>query len=288
MNNKNIPILDLAPGIEGQWEELQTALASVVKGGHFILGPEVKAFEKEVAAYLGAKHAIGVNSGTDALFIGLKAAGIKEGDEVITTSFTFFATAEAISHVGAVPVFADIDPITFNISVSDIEKKLTPKTKAILVVHLFGQSSDMGAIFALAQKHNLQVFEDVAQAFGGEYQGKKLGTLGAFGAFSFFPSKNLGCFGDGGLLTTESDEVAEKVRMLRAHGSKKKYFNEVIGYNSRLDEMQAAILRVRLKKIDSFNTGRRLAAVRYREMLGADERIEYPKEAKWGIHVYHQ
>ena len=223
--------------------------------------------KSETAEYLGVKHAIGCNSGTDALVIGLRAMGIKPGDEVITPSFTFFATAEAISNVGATPVFADIEPQSFNIDPTKVEEKITPKTKAILPVHLFGYPVDMDAINALAKKHNLLVLEDTAQAFGGDYHGKKTGTLGTAGAFSFFPSKNLGAFGDGGLVVTDDDKVAENARMLRVHGSKKKYYNEILGYNSRLDAMQAAMLRIKLRYLEKSNEGRREAAKRYNEAL---------------------
>lgn len=283
-----IPVLDLTPEIETYWNEFITAIQGVLRSGQFILGPNVKAFEEEVAAYLGVKHAIGVNSGTDALVIALRAAGIGPGDEVITTPFTFFATAEAISQVGATPVFVDIDPRTFNINPELIEPAITSKTKAILPVHLYGQAADMDPIMALAAKYNLKVIEDTAQAFGGEYKRRKLGTIGDVGCFSFFPSKNLGAFGDGGLIATNNDEIAELARMLRVHGAKKKYYNEMIGYNSRLDEIQAAILRVKLPHIDKWNEARRQAANRYNELLKDVTGIITPYEAPYGKHVYHQ
>lgn len=284
----NIPILDLRPEIEALWDELQEAITRVLRSGQFILGPEVNAFEQEVAAYLGVKHAIGLNSGTDALVIGLRALGIGPGDEVITTPFTFFATAEAISQVGAIPVFADIDPKSFNIDPNLIEEKITSRTKAILPVHLYGLPAEMDAILALAEQYGLKVLEDCAQAFGASYRGKKVGTLGHVGAFSFFPSKNLGAFGDGGLLVTNDDQVAEAARMLRAHGSRKKYFNEAIGYNSRLDALQAAILRVKLPYIDQWNEARRRVAKRYNELLKDIPGLVTPYEAPYSIHVYHQ
>jgi dTDP-4-amino-4,6-dideoxygalactose transaminase len=283
-----IPVLDLTSEIEALWDELMAAIQGVLKSGQFIMGPNVKAFEQEVAAYLGVKHAVGVNSGTDALVIALRAAGIAPGDEVITTPFTFFATAEAISQVGATPVFVDIDPRTFNINPDLIEPAITPRTKAILPVHLYGQASHMDPIMELAEKYNLKVIEDTAQAFGGEYKGRKLGTIGNAGCFSFFPSKNLGAFGDGGLIATNDDEVAEIARMLRVHGAKKKYYNEVIGYNSRLDEIQAAILRVKLPHIDEWNEARRQAAKRYNELLKDVPGIVTPYEAPYARHVYHQ
>lgn len=286
--NFKIPPLDLLPEIEGHWDELMMAIQEVLKSGQFIMGPKVKAFEEEVADYLGVKHALGVNSGTDALVIALRVAGIGPGDEVITTPFTFFATAEAISLVGATPVFVDIDERTFNINPELIEPAITERTRAILPVHLYGQAADMGSILNLAQKYNLKVIEDTAQAFGGEYKGRKLGTIGDVGCYSFFPSKTLGAFGDGGLITTDDEEMAEVARMLRVHGSKKKYYNETIGYNSRLDEIQAAILRVKLPYIDEANEGRRKAAHRYNELLKDIPGIVTPFEDPDGKHVYHQ
>lgn len=283
-----IPVCDLQPGIQAHWDEFMEAFASVLRSGQFIMGPNVQAFEEEVAAYHGVKHAIGVNSGTDALFISLRALGIGPGDEVITTPFTFFATGEAISHVGATPVFVDIDPVTYNIDPNLIEAAITPRTKAILPVHLYGQAADMDPIVALAEKHDLKIVEDVAQAMGGRYKGRLLGTIGDAGAFSFFPTKTLGGFGDGGMITTNDDEVAEMARMLRTHGSKKKYYNEMIGYNSRLDELQAALLRIKLRELDTANEQRRAAAARYRELLGDTAGIELPAEAADVYHVYHQ
>lgn len=283
-----IPILDLKYEIDEIWEDLNKAIQGVLRSGTFIMGPGVLAFEQEVADFLGVKHAISVNSGTDALVLGLKAAGIGPGDEVITTSFTFFATAEAISQVRAKPVFIDIDPKTMNMDPAQIEQALTPNTKAIIPVHLFGQAADMGPILDISSRHGLKVIEDVAQAFGGSYQGTRLGTMGDIGCFSFFPSKNLGAYGDGGMLTTNSDEIAEIVRMLRVHGSRKKYYNELIGYNSRLDEMQAAILRVKLPHLDRWNNMRREAAGRYNELLENVSGITTPFKATYADHVYHQ
>lgn len=288
MPESRIPILDLSPEIEALWDELMAAIQGVLKSGQFIMGPNVEAFEHEVAAYLGIKHAVGVNSGTDALIIALRALGIGPGDEVITTPFTFFATAEAISLVGARPVFVDIDPKTFNIDPNLVEPAITPFTRAILPVHLYGQAADMDPIMTLAKEYHLKVIEDVAQAFGGEYKGKKLGTIGDVGCFSFFPSKNLGAFGDGGLIVTNDEEVAELARMLRVHGAKKKYYNEMIGYNSRLDELQAAILRVKLPHIDKWNEQRKQVAHRYNELLRDLPRVVTPYEASYAQHVYHQ
>ncbi len=288
MSQINIPILDLTPEIEEHWDEFMDAIQGVLRSGHFIMGPNVKAFEEEVANYLGVKHAIGVNSGTDALVIGLRAAGIGQGDEVITTPFTFFATAEAISMVGATPVFVDIDENTFNIDPALIEPAITNRTKSILPVHLFGQPADMGRIMDIAKAHNLLVIEDCAQSFGAEFNGQKTGAIGDVGCFSFFPSKNLGAFGDGGLITTNNDEIAELASMLRVHGSKKKYHNEIVGYNSRLDEIQAAILRVKLRYIDKANEGRRMVAKRYLGELRDIRGLVQPEESDFVKHVYHQ
>ena len=281
-----IPVLDLTPEVDELWDEINTAVQRVLRSTQFIMGPEVKAFEHEVAEYLGVKHAIGVNSGTDALVISLRALGIGAGDEVITTSFTFFATAEAISAVGATPVFVDIDPKTFNIDPNLIEEKITSATRAIMPVHLFGRPVEMQVVMSLAEKYELKVIEDVAQAFSGEYRGKKLGTLGTMGAYSFFPSKNLGCYGDGGLLVTDDDALADSARMLKAHGAKKKYYNEFIGYNSRLDSLQAAILRVKLPHIDIWSEGRRRVANRYNELLANIPGIITPEICEG--HVFHQ
>ncbi len=242
---------------------------------------------EEAAASLGVKHAVAVASGTDALHLALLAAGIGAGDEVITTPFTFIATAEAIRYVGATPVFVDIDPRTFNIDPAKIEAAVTPKTRAVLPVHLFGQPADMEAIGAICRKRNLLVVEDCAQSFGADTGGRKTGAIGLLGAFSFFPSKNLGCYGDGGMVTTGSPELAEKVRVLRNHGSKVRYHHSLIGFNSRLDELQAVILRVKLKRIGSFNEGRRRVASLYRERF-AGSKVLPPYEDGKGTHIYHQ
>jgi dTDP-4-amino-4,6-dideoxygalactose transaminase len=284
--DKPIPVLDLSPEIDMLWDDLNAAIQGVLKSGQFIMGPEVTAFENEVADYLGVKHAIGVNSGTDALVIGLRALGVGPGDEVITTPFSFFATAESISNVGATPVFVDIDENTFNIDPGLIEAAITPRTKAILPVHLYGRPCEMNEIMAIADKHELLVVEDCAQSFGARYNGKHTGTIGNVGAYSFFPSKNLGAFGDGGLIATDDDHVADLARMLRAHGGKKKYHNEMLGYNSRLDSIQAAILRVKLPHIDSWNSGRREAAERYNKLLSDTQWVVTPDVIDG--HVFHQ
>jgi dTDP-4-amino-4,6-dideoxygalactose transaminase len=288
VNYTRIPPLDLSAEIDSLWEEINTAIQDVLKSKEFIMGSAVKAFEQEVAAYLGTKHALGVNSGTDALVIALRALGIGPGDEVITTPFTFFATAEAISQVGATPIFVDIDSRTFNLEPGLIEEKVTSRTKAILPVHLYGQAADMDSILKVARERDLLVLEDVAQAFGGEYHGKKTGTIGNVGAFSFFPSKALGAYGDGGLIATNDDSVAEMARMLRVHGAQRKYFNEVLGYNSRLDSMQAAILRVKLPHVDAWSDARARAARVYDELLEGIPGLALPNVTNGAKHVYHQ
>ena len=284
----SIPILDLTAEIESLWDELQEAFVRVMGSGHFILGPEVSAFEREVSEYLGVKHAIGVNSGTDALVISLRALGIGPGDEVITTPFTFFATAEAIGIVGASPVFVDIDPATFNIDPQLISPAISRRTKAILPVHLFGLAAEMDAIRSIADEHGLRVIEDVAQAFGGRYKGQMLGTMGDVAAFSFFPSKNLGAFGDAGVIVSNDENIAQAARMLRTHGSMKKNESEALGYNSRLDELQAAILRVKLPHVDVWNQQRRQIAERYRIGLEQSPGIVRPIVTEYTDHVYHQ
>jgi len=281
-----VPLLDLKPEYESLKGDLQKAINRVVESGQFIMGPDVKAFEAEVAQYLGVKHAIGVNSGTDALFIGLRALGIGPGDEVITTPFTFFATAEAISHVGATPVFVDIDKRTFNIAPRLIEEKITGRTKAILPVHLFGCPVEMSEIMELAKRHNLKVVEDCAQSFGARYEGRQTGTIGDVGAYSFFPSKNLGAYGDGGLIATDDDALADAASMLRTHGAKRKYHNELVGYNSRLDTIQAAVLRVKLPHLDAWNEGRRRVAALYGELLGDVPGVTVSEISEG--HVFHQ
>lgn len=283
---ETIPVLDLAPEIDALWDEINRAIHDVLRSGQFIMGPTVQAFEEEVAAYLGTRHAVGVNSGTDALVIALRALGIGPGDEVITTPFTFFATAEAVSLLGAEPVFVDVDPATFNLDLEKLEAAVTPRTKAILPVHLFGRPVAMLLLLDVAERHGLAVVEDCAQSFGARIGGRMTGTLGQFGAYSFFPSKNLGAYGDGGLLITDDDRLAETARMLRTHGSKKKYYNEVCGYNSRLDALQAAVLRVKLPHIDVYNAGRRAVARRYSEAMAEVDGLVVPEVVDG--HVFHQ
>jgi dTDP-4-amino-4,6-dideoxygalactose transaminase len=288
MTADRIPILDLNPELDALWAPINAAMQRVLRSGQFINGPDVKEFEAEVAAYMKVKHAVALNSGTDALVIALRAYGIGPGDEVIVPSFTFFATGECATLLGAKPVIVDVDPVSFNIDVAQAAAAITPRTKAIIPVHLFGHAARMDELLALAKKHNLILVEDVAQAFGGEYRGKKLGTIGHVGTYSFFPTKNLGACGDGGMLVTGDDRVAELARKLRAHGGKDKYNNEMAGYNSRLDTLQAAILRVKLPHIDAACDGRRAVAGRYRELLGGQPGVTLPSEADYARHVYHQ
>jgi len=281
-----IPLLDLVAQYHSIKEEMDEAVLGVLESGRFILGPNVSAFEQEVAAYLGVKHAIGVASGTDALLIALRAAGVGPGDEVIVPTFSFFATVGTVLTLGARPVFVDIHPETYLMDVAAIEAVITPKTKAIIPVHLYGQPVDMDEIMTVAEKHGLKVIEDNAQAFGAEYRGVKTAAIGDIGCLSFFPSKNLGGYGDGGMVTTNDDGIAEKVRMLRMHGWKKKYFPEMLGYNSRLDEMQAAILRVKLRYLDAWNARRAEIAHEYSRHL-CTLGLRVPMEAPGRTHVYH-
>ncbi|MDH3390129.1 MAG: DegT/DnrJ/EryC1/StrS family aminotransferase [Gammaproteobacteria bacterium] len=283
----NIPMVDL----KGQYETLKTEIDSAILQAlgetRFILGPNVQAFDQEAAGYLGANHAISCASGTDALHLALLAAGIQCGDEVITSAFTFIATAEAIRYIGATPVFVDIQPDSFNIDPGKIRAAITGKTRAILPVHLFGQAADMDEILALADEFGLIVIEDCAQSFGSRYRGKTTGTIGAVGAFSFFPSKNLGCYGDGGMVATNDENTAAQVKMLRNHGSSQQYHHDVIGVNSRLDELQAVILRIKLKHIDEYNRRRLDVARAYNERL-AGSRFQTPVIPEDRDHVFHQ
>ncbi len=282
-----IPMVNLKAQYAEIKDEIERGLAETIDNCSFILGPHVQAFEKEAADYLGVKHAIGCASGTDALHLALLAEGIGAGDEVITSAFTFIATAEAIKYVGAKPVFVDIDPQSFNITPENIEKAITAKTKAVMPVHLFGQPVNLPAIKAICDKHGLKLIEDCAQSFGASVNGKQTGGFGEAAGFSFFPSKNLGCFGDGGLVTTNCDKAAAKIKQYRNHGSDVRYYHDVIGYNSRLDEMQAVVLRAKLKHIDQYNAARRHAAHLYSELM-ADLPLTTPHEDGLGVHVYHQ
>ncbi|OGC08522.1 transcriptional regulator [candidate division WOR-1 bacterium RIFOXYA2_FULL_36_21] len=272
----NVPLIDLGIQYESIKNEIDEAIMRVIKEGKFILGPDVKLFEDEVCSYLGVKYAVGVASGTDALEIALLALGIGTGDEVITTPFTFIATTEAIVNVGAKPVFVDIDPKTYCINPGLIEDTITKKTKVILPVHLYGHPVEMDQIASLAKKHNLKIIEDCAQSLGAEYDMKKVGAIGDVGCLSFFPGKNLGCFGDGGMVVTNDEKVYEMSKMLRQHGSKKKYYHSINGFNSRLDTIQAAILRVKLKYLDKWNEMRRKNAKLYAELFGNYKEVLTP------------
>jgi len=268
--------------------EIDQAIASVVSSGHFILGLNVSEFERELAAFIGVMHAVALNSGTDALYLALRALDIGPGDEVITTPFTFFASSEAIVQTGAHPVFVDIDPVTFNISPSLIEAAVTSRTKAILPVHLYGHPSAMHEIMTIARRHGLHVVEDCAQAIGASQAGRRVGGFGDIGCFSFFPTKNLGAFGDAGAITTNSSALAGRVRALRAHGGSTKYLHGEFGVNSRMDELQAAVLRVKLPHVERFNAARYLLAQRYSRAFSRIEGIGTPLESPDSQHVFHQ
>ena len=282
-----IPMVNLKAQYAEIREEIEAGFAQTLDSCAFILGPNVQAFEKEAAEYLGVKHAIGCASGTDALHLALLAEGIGPGDEVITSAFTFIATAEAIKYVGATPVFVDIDPQSFNITPENIEAAITPKTRAVMPVHLFGQPANLPAIVEICKKHGLKLIEDCAQSFGASVDGRQTGSFGDAAGYSFFPSKNLGCYGDGGLVVTNCDKAAAKIKQYRNHGSEVRYYHDVVGYNSRLDELQAVVLRAKLKRIDQYNAARRHVAHLYSELL-ANLPIVTPHEDAVGVHVYHQ
>ncbi len=282
-----VPVVDMAERFRSVKEEIKEAVLSVFESGQFILGPEVKKFEAEVAEYMDVGHTIGVASGTDALHLALLACGIGAGDEVITSPFTFVATVEAIAYTGATPVLVDILPDSYNLDPKEIEKKITKRTKAVIPVHMYGQAAEMETIMALAGEHGLRVIEDAAQAFGAKYKEKKLGGIGDIGCTSFFPTKNLGGAGDGGMVFTNDKEITERIGMLRVHGSKTKYVHELLGFNSRLDALQAAVLRVHLKYIDKWNELRREHAQQYYHLLHGEEGIILPKELSGNEHVYH-
>ncbi len=279
-------MLDLKAQHEPLKEEIKTVLKEILDSGQFVLGPNVDFFEQEIASYCNVENAVALASGTDALHLCLNALGIKSGDDVITTPFTFIASAEAITYVGARPVFVDIDGDTLNIDSAKIEEKITPRTKAIVVVHLFGQPADMKEIMDIAKRYNLRVIEDCAQAFGAKYNGIPVGSMGDSGCFSFYPSKNLGAYGDGGMMTTNNPEIYGKVRLLRNHGTVGPYQHGFLGYNSRLDEIQAAILRIKLRHIDEYNRKRRSIAKLYSSVLCGSVRC--PVEMEDRMHVYHQ
>ncbi len=259
----NVPLLDLKAQFRSIESEIREAIDEVLSSQHFIMGPQVKKCEAEIAAYCNCAHAVGVSSGTDALLIALMADEIGPGDEVITTPYTFFATAGCIARLHARPVFADIDPVTFNLAPEDVESKITPRTKAIIPVHLFGQIADMASLQKIARRHQIPIIEDAAQAIGAELDGRRAGSLGDYGCFSFFPSKNLGSFGDGGIVVTNDAARAEKLAILRSHGSKPKYYHKIVGGNFRLDTLQAAVVLVKLKHLDAWTAARQGNAARY-------------------------
>jgi dTDP-4-amino-4,6-dideoxygalactose transaminase len=285
------PFLDLKSQYAGIREEVMMAVTRVLESQNLILGPEVEALEHEVAEYVGARYAIGCASGSDALLLALMALGIGPGDEVITTPFTFGATAGSIARLNARAVFIDIDPVTFNLDPSRLEAAITLRTRAFMPVHLFGLPAQMDAIGEIARKHNLPVIEDAAQSIGSRWKDKPIGTLGDFGCFSFFPSKNLGGAGDGGMITTNNAEFSQRLKMLRAHGTSKKYRYECLGMNSRLDALQAAILRVKLQRLDEWTQARRKNAARYRQLFneyGLNGAVRLPECSEQAFHVYNQ
>jgi dTDP-4-amino-4,6-dideoxygalactose transaminase len=286
-----VPLLDLKEQNQTLRPEIEAALARVLDSNGFILGPEVSALEKELADYCGVKYAIGCASGSDALLLALMAFDVGPGDEVITTPYSFFATVSSITRLGAKPVFVDIDPQTYNLDICQVEAKITEKTKAIEPVHLYGQSSDMAALTEIAERHGIPVVEDAAQAIGAEEHGKRVGSIGEIGCFSFYPSKNLGGMGDGGFLTTNDDTLADKLLALRVHGSHQKYYHEWVGLNSRLDGFQGAVLRVKLPHLDKWTERRQENAAAYRRMFtdaGLTEEVILPLERENVRHIYNQ
>lgn len=285
-----VTMLDLTEQYQNLKEEILNVLDDVMSKSHFILGENVKKLEKDVAEYSGVGYGIGVANGSDAIHIALQASGVGPGDEVIVPSFTFFATAGAVARTGATPVFADIDPKTFNIDPKSIEKVVTDKTKAIIPVHLYGQMADMDEIAAIAKKHSLAVIEDAAQAIGSKYKGKKVGQLGTAATYSFFPTKNLGAYGDGGMIVTNDEDLGEKMRVIRVHGSKPKYYHHVLGYNSRLDELQAAVLNVKFPHLDTWSELRRERANNYTQLLNESLKdvVVTPFVEEHNDHVFHQ
>lgn len=287
----SVPALDLKAQYATIRDEIEPVVRAVIESQYFILGPEVAAFEAEAAAYTNTKHAVGCSSGSDALLLPLMAWNIGPGDEVITTPYSFFATAGAIWRTGARPVFVDIDPLTYNIDPDKIGSAITPRTKAIIPVHLYGQCADMKPISAIAAKHGLKVLEDAAQAIGAKYEGKHAGTLGHIAAFSFYPSKNLGAFGDAGMMTTNDDALGKSVGRLRVHGMEPKYYHHEVGYNARIDALQAAVLRVKLRHLDAWTEARRAVAARYAalfDLAKTGDAIALPSEAPGHFHVFNQ
>jgi len=291
MDIQTIPMLDLKAQYAALKPELDAAVMRVIESAQFINGPDVEGMEHEIAQYCRANHCIGVSSGSDALIVALMALDIGAGDEVITTPFTFFATAGAIVRMGATPVFVDIDPVTFNIDPHAIEDKVTSRTKAIMPVHLFGQCADMDPIMDVARRHGLAVIEDAAQAIGSEYKGRRAGSIGTVGCYSFFPSKNLGCFGDGGAIVTQDRALADKMRLIRGHGSHPKYFHKIVGGNFRLDTIHAAVLRIKLKHLDSWSQMRQQGAAYYTNALmkyGLQGRLVEAPRIIQSRHIFNQ
>lgn len=282
----SIPLLDLKAQYLTIKDDIDQAIQRVLDSSKFVLGPEMKAFEQEMAAYCGVKEAVAVGNGTDALLLALRGFGVGPGDEVITTPFTFFASAETIAALGATPVFVDIDPVTLNMDLDQLESKITPRTKAIIPVHIFGQMVDVERVMEIAARHDLKVLEDSAQAIGANYRGRKAASIGHAGTFSFFPTKNLGAYGDAGMIVTDDEDLSAHLRMLRFHGCKTKYYHDEVGYNSRMDEMQAAILRVKFKHIDEWNAARREKGRIYNELL-AGLPLTLPGIDSEGTPVYH-
>ena len=283
----NVPFLDLKIQYKEIEQEVLPMVTDAMENASFIGGPQVSGFEEEFANFCDSKICVGVGSGTDALRFALMAVGVGAGDEVITVPNTFIATTEAISQVGATPVFVDIYSDTGNIDVSLIEGQITEKTKAIIPVHLYGQPADMDSILEVAKRHNLAVIEDACQAHGALYKNKKAGSLGIVGCFSFYPGKNLGAFGEAGAVVTQDDEIADKIRMIRDHGQEKKYFHQIEGYNGRLDAIQAGVLRIKLKRLESWNRSRMENAAYYNELLSEIPGVTIPVEADFAVSVYH-
>lgn len=282
-----VPLLDLKREYQSLKSEIDKAVLDVMASTQYINGPQVKQFEEAAAKYCGCKHAIGVASGTDALLLSMRAVGVEPGSEVITTAFSFFATAGTIHNLGARPVFVDIEEDTYNIDASQIEAKITGKTKVIMPVHLFGQCADMDAVMTIAKKHNLIVIEDAAQAISAKYRGKMSGTIGDLGCFSFYPTKNLGAPGDGGMIVTDSDELNDRLRRLKAHGAKVKYYHEEVGFNSRLDTIHAAVLMAKLPHLDSWSTKRRENAAYYNRRFSGSPLV-LPQAREYAYHIYNQ
>lgn len=292
MHTKAIPILNLKAQYSQLALEIEEACLEVLRSGHYILGPKVKIFEQEAREYLQSNYAIGCANGSDALYLALLALDIKAEDEVITTPFTYIASAEAISQIGAKPVFVDIDLDTYNLDPDKLEEKINSKTKAIILVHLYGQCCEMDKIIAIAQKYNLKIIEDSAQAFGAKFKNQYAGTLGDIGTYSFYPTKNLSCAGDGGMLSTNNSYLAERLMKIRVHGSSQRYYHDELGVNSRLDEIQAAILSIKLKHLDSWNQRRQEIANFYTKNLSNLEfknfELVYPIAKEYNFHIYHQ